>query len=109
MSGIGAENPPDGDDVCIAYLRAKAEADAAVIASERDWTVVRPARLTGEPATGRVRIDSAPLSGEIPRADLAALLAAVLGSPRAGRRILYVNGGDEPIDKALAPALTMTS
>ena len=65
--------------------------------------------LTGEPATGRVRIDSAPFSGEIPRVDLAALLAAVLGSTRAGRRILYVNGGDEPIDKALALALTMTS
>lgn len=109
LSGIGAENPPDGDDVFSAYLRAKAEADAAVIASERDWTIVRPARLTDELATGRVRIDSAPFSGEIPRADLAALLAAVLGSQRTGRRILYVNGGDEPIDKALALALATTS
>jgi hypothetical protein len=32
LSGIGVENPPDGDDVFSVYLRAKAEADAAVIA-----------------------------------------------------------------------------
>ncbi|HUE28182.1 MAG TPA: NAD(P)H-binding protein, partial [Solirubrobacteraceae bacterium] len=28
LSGIGVENPPDGDDVVAVYLRAKAEADA---------------------------------------------------------------------------------
>ncbi|HEY4746027.1 MAG TPA: NAD(P)H-binding protein, partial [Steroidobacteraceae bacterium] len=30
VSSIGAENPPDGDEVFQVYLRAKAEADAAV-------------------------------------------------------------------------------
>ena len=39
LSGIGAENPPDGDEVFSVYLRAKAEADRAVIASDRDWTI----------------------------------------------------------------------
>jgi hypothetical protein len=32
LSGIGVENPTDGDDVFSVYRRAKAEADAAVIA-----------------------------------------------------------------------------
>src|ERR1700722_8754280 len=42
ISGVGAENPPDGDDVFSVYLRAKAQADAAVQASELGWTIVRP-------------------------------------------------------------------
>lgn len=109
LSGIGVENPPDGDDGFSVYLRAKAEADAAVMASDRDWTIVRPGRLTDDSGTGRVRIDSAPFPGEIPREDLAALLAGVLGDPRAGNRILYVSGGAEPIDKALEVALTLAS
>lgn len=60
LSGIGAENPPDGDDVISVYLRAKAEADAAVMASDRHWTIMRPGGLTDEPGTGRARIESAP-------------------------------------------------
>jgi uncharacterized protein YbjT (DUF2867 family) len=60
LSGMGVENPPDGDDVFSVYLRAKAEADAAVTASNRDWTIVRPGGLTDESGTGHVRIDSAP-------------------------------------------------
>src|SRR5213592_1237730 len=46
ISAVGAENPPDGDDAFGVYLRAKAEADEAVQASDRDWTIVRPGRLT---------------------------------------------------------------
>ncbi len=106
VSAVGAEHPPDGEDVFSVYLRAKAEADAALAATDRDWTIVRPGGLTEEPGTGRVRIDSAPFRGEIPRDDVAALLAAVLRDPRAARHILYVNGGPEPIDAALENALT---
>lgn len=101
VSGIGAETPPEGDDVFSVYLRAKAEADAAVSAADRDSTIVRPGRLNDEPGTGRVRIDSAPFPGEISRDDLAVLLAGVVRDPRGGRHVLYVNGGSEPIDQAL--------
>jgi uncharacterized protein YbjT (DUF2867 family) len=106
LSAMGAEDPPDGDDGSSVYLRAKAEADAAVTASDRDWTIVRPGVLTDDPGTGRVRVDSAPFRGEIPRDDLAAVLASALHDARAGRRLLYVNAGDEPIKQALDVALT---
>jgi nucleoside-diphosphate-sugar epimerase len=101
VSSIGAEDPPAGDDVFSVYLRAKAEADAAVMATDRDWTIVRPGALSEDPGTGRVRIDSEPFRGQIPRADVAALLALVLHEPRAARHILYLNGGDDPIEAAL--------
>jgi nucleoside-diphosphate-sugar epimerase len=108
VSSVGAEHPPAGDDVFSVYLRAKAEADAAVTAADREWTVVRPGHLTEDPGTGQVRIDTSPFRGEIPRDDVAGLLAAVLHEPRATHHILYVNGGREPIEAALAGALRRT-
>ena len=38
------------------YLEAKAQADAALAASDLDWTIVRPGGLTDEPGTGRVEV-----------------------------------------------------
>ena len=101
VSSVGAENPPDGNDVFSVYLRAKAEADAAVKASGREWTIVRPGPLTDEPATGRVRIDTTPFRGEVPRDDVAELLAFVLHDPRATHKILYVGGGEQPLEEVL--------
>jgi nucleoside-diphosphate-sugar epimerase len=105
VSSVGAESPPEDDDVFSVYLRAKAEADAAVRASSRDWTIVRPGRLTDEPGKGRLRIDTEPFRGAIPREDVADVLAAVLHDPRASHRILYVNGGDESLEEALTHVL----
>jgi nucleoside-diphosphate-sugar epimerase len=101
ISAVGAEDPPDGNDVFSVYLRAKAEADAAVEASDRDWTIIRPGRLTDDPGTRRVRIDLEPYRGTIPRDDVAAVLDALLHPPRAERRVLYVNGGEDTIEEAL--------
>lgn len=105
VSAVGAERPPDGDDVFSVYLRAKAEADAAVMASDREWTIVRPGGLTDDAGTGRVRIETDAFRGQVSRDDVAEVLVAVLDEPRAARRVLYVNGGDDPVDEALANAL----
>jgi nucleoside-diphosphate-sugar epimerase len=109
VSSVGAENPPpeSDDDVFSVYLRAKAAADAAIQASDREWTIVRPGRLTDEPGTGRARIETTPFRGEVSREDVAEVLAAVLHDPRASQRILYVNGGEEPVEQALGRALDL--
>jgi nucleoside-diphosphate-sugar epimerase len=101
VSSVGAENPPAGDDVFSVYLRAKAEADRAVQASDREWTIVRPGGLTDDPGTGRARIDDEPFRGRVARDDVAAVLDALLHDPRSIRRTLYVNGGEDPIEQAL--------
>jgi len=103
VSSIGAENPPpESDDAVFSvYLRAKAAADAAVMASDRPWTVVRPGSLTDDPGTGAVRLDTDPFHGRVARDDVADVLDGVLHDPRAAHRILYVNGGDEPTAQAL--------
>jgi uncharacterized protein YbjT (DUF2867 family) len=106
VSAVGAEAPPAGDDVFSVYLRAKAAADRAVIASDRDWTVVRPGHLTNEPGTGRVRIDVEPFRGDIAREDVAAVLAALLPDSRRSRQTIYVNGGETPVAQAIAADVT---
>ena len=103
VSSVGAEAPPDGDDVFSFYLRAKADADAALRASDRDWTILRPGRLTDTPGSGRVRIDLEPFRGEIPRDDVAAVLDLLLVERGALGRVLYVNAGDASIAQALEP------
>jgi nucleoside-diphosphate-sugar epimerase len=101
ISSVGAEAPTEGDDVFSVYLRAKAEADAAVEASSRDWTIVRPGPLLDQPGSGKVRIDLAPFRGQVPRDDVAAVLDALLAKERATGRVLYVSAGDDPIEQAL--------
>jgi uncharacterized protein YbjT (DUF2867 family) len=105
VSSIGAEAPPDGDEVFAVYLRAKAEADAAVMAADLAWTVIRPVSLTDDPGTGNARIEPSPLSGSVSRDDVAETLSALLGEPRAAGHVLYVTSGDAPIRDALEQAL----
>jgi uncharacterized protein YbjT (DUF2867 family) len=107
VSSIGAENPPEGDDVFSTYLRAKAEADRALMASDRTWTVVRPVSLTDDHGTGHVRMDVERLDGKVSRDDVAAVLAAVLHEPRSMHLILYVTSGDTPVEEALTDVLAL--
>lgn len=102
VSAVGAEAPPEGDDAFSVYLRAKAEADAALQASDRAWTIVRPGGLTDDPGDGRVRIDTEPFRGRIPRDDVASVLDVLLAERRALGRVLYLNAGQVPIEQALA-------
>jgi uncharacterized protein YbjT (DUF2867 family) len=105
VSSIGAEAPPDGDDVFSVYLRAKAEADQAVMASSLAWTVVRPGPLTDAPGTGTVRLETEPFRADVTRDDVARVVGATLAEPRSAGLKLYVADGDVPVDEALAAAL----
>ena len=106
ISAGGAEDPPDGDDGLSIYLRAKADADAAVQSSDREWTILRPGPLTDDPGTGRPRLDPTPGRGTVSRDDVALVLARLLHDERSAHRVLYINGGDQPLDQALEAALS---
>jgi nucleoside-diphosphate-sugar epimerase len=104
VSSVGAESPPSGNDVFEVYLRAKAEADAAVMASDRAWVIVRPGPLTDDPGTGRVRIETDPFRDAVTRDDVAAVLAAIVADAAVDHTILYLANGDTAIEQALAGA-----
>jgi nucleoside-diphosphate-sugar epimerase len=102
VSSVGAESPPAGDGVFEVYLRAKAEADAAVTASDRAWVIIRPGPLTDDPGSGRVRIGTEPFRDVVSRDDVAAVLAAVIADAEVDRKILYLSAGEAPVEQALA-------
>jgi nucleoside-diphosphate-sugar epimerase len=102
VSSVGAESPPSGDDVFEVYLRAKAEADAAVMATDRSWVIIRPGPLTNDPGTGRVRLETEPFRDQVTRDDVAAVLASLIADPAVDRTILYLANGEEPVEQALS-------
>jgi uncharacterized protein YbjT (DUF2867 family) len=105
LSSVGAENPPNDDEIFSVYLRAKAAADAAIAASDLEWTILRPGALTDDLGTGKVRLDATSYRGEVPRDDVAATIVALLLEPRAIGRTFYVNAGPELIADAVASAV----
>ena len=102
ISSMGTDKAdPESDDVFQVYLRAKKAADDDLRARDLDWTIVRPGRLTDEPGAGRVQVGS--LSrGEIPRADVAAVIAAALRSDATVRAEFDLLSGHQTVDAALA-------
>src|SRR5882757_1122619 len=75
VSAMGAADPPaEGGDVFGEYLRAKAEADQALQRSGLDHTIVRPGGLTDDPPTGLVSVGERLDSGQVSRADVAAVI-----------------------------------
>jgi uncharacterized protein YbjT (DUF2867 family) len=104
ISSMGVDNPDDPrfDEVFSAYLRAKRAAEEDLRARDLDWTILRPGQLTDDPATGQVRLGQPPVGrGPIPRADVAALLVALLDEPRTAGLVLEAVSGDRPVADAV--------
>jgi nucleoside-diphosphate-sugar epimerase len=102
ISSMGADGyDATSDDVFQVYLRAKSEADAAVRAMDLDWTIVRPGALTDSEPDGSVTIGESVDRGSIPRADVAALVTALLVGAAGVRRQFEVTSGPTPIAEAV--------
>src|SRR3954453_17578164 len=103
VSSIGADDPSAAGEQMRPYLEAKAEADERLAESDLDWTIVRPGRLTDDPGTGLVTVTTdMSARGEIPREDVARVIAAVLGDPAAIGKTFVLISGDTPVDEAVA-------
>ncbi|MGI9083721.1 MAG: SDR family oxidoreductase [Aeromicrobium sp.] len=106
ISAINVDQPmpDDAEPVWKAYAEAKRDADAALRASGLDWTILRPGRLTDDDGTGQVTIADSVDRGEIPRADVAAVVVAVLDEPSSIGRQWDVVSGQTPVAEAVASA-----
>jgi uncharacterized protein YbjT (DUF2867 family) len=102
VSAMGARDPDLPGDGFPAYLRAKAQADAALVESGLRWTIVRPGGLVDDPGTGRVEVGEELSRGSIARDDVAAVLAAALATPATIGRAFDLIRGTTPIEEALA-------
>lgn len=102
VSSMGTDKvDPDSDDVFQVYLRAKKAADDDLRARDLDWTVVRPGRLTDDTPSGRVQVGTLP-RGEIPRADVASVLATVLTEDATIGKTFDLLAGHQTVEAALA-------
>jgi uncharacterized protein YbjT (DUF2867 family) len=104
VSSMGAGSPPQPgrDDVWAAYITAKTAAEADLRSRDLDWTILRPGHLTDDPPAGRVRLAAPPVpAGAVSRADVAAVIAALLHEPGTSHQTLELVGGDTPVAEAV--------
>lgn len=97
--------PPDTDEVWRAYVAAKADSDKVLRESGLDWTIIRPGRLTDDPATGTVSLGPDVARGDVTRADVGHVVAACLDAPNTVGVQANLVGGTTPLADAVA-ALT---
>lgn len=102
VSSMNADTPERGPENMQHYFRAKGAADNHLRATDLEYTIVRPGRLTEDEPTGQVDIaKELGRYGEIPRDDVARVLLMTLDSPNTIGRHFEVLSGKTPIEKAL--------
>jgi uncharacterized protein YbjT (DUF2867 family) len=103
VSAINVDEPvpEDASAVWRAYVEAKRDADAALRDSGLDWTIVRPGMLTDDDGTGLVDLGEDVARAEVPRADVAAVLAEVLDSGAGIGAQWNLVSGDTPVAEAV--------
>src|SRR5215468_2133319 len=95
ISTMGAGQPPrpGTDEVWAAYITAKTAAEDDLRSRDLDWTILRP---------GRIRLAPPPVPrGAVPRADAAAVIAALLDEPGTRHQTLELVGGDSLVATAV--------
>jgi uncharacterized protein YbjT (DUF2867 family) len=106
ISAINVDRPVPDDTrpVWKAYVEAKRDADIALRESGLDWTILRPGHLTDDAGTGLVTLGDSLERGDIPRADVAAVVVAALDNPVSIGRQWDLVSGQTPVDEAVASA-----
>lgn len=106
--GAGPDHGVPKNDNFYAYAEAKAAADAHLMGTQLEWTILAPGRLTLEAPTGR--IDPTPAaqrtagsSNDTSRANVALVAAQVLERAGTILRTIEFSDGEIPIEEALTP------
>lgn len=98
--GAGPDHGVAPDNPFYAYAEAKAAADEHLRASDLEWTVLGPSALTLDEATGSIHVGREG-SGQVSRANVAAVIAATIAEDATVRRTIEFHDGDTPIADAL--------
>lgn len=100
VSALKAEDRAAWPDKMKPYYVAKHHADRLLEESGLTYTIVRPGALTDDAGTGKVQAGEVS-TGEIPRADVAAFLAHVIGHDAAYNKAIDLVKGDTAIEDTL--------
>ena len=83
------------------YMRVKRKADNALVASGLEWVILRPGTLISEDGDGLINANLAIPYGPVARGNVAAMLAALIGTPSIRREIIELTDGDVPVKDAV--------
>ena len=86
------------------YYVAKHYADRILQQSDLDYTILRPGTLKNEAGTGKITTTNARENKDVPRADVAATVVAVLRDDSTVGKVITFNRGDTSIAQAVARA-----
>lgn len=109
ISAMGTGEPlaPGGDEVWTAYLEAKTQAEDDLRSRDLDWTILRPGRLVDSAPAGSVTLSSGKVDRDsIARADVAAVIAALLPAANTVHTTLELVEGPTPIADAVAEIIS---
>ena len=95
----GEQSPGPGFE---RYMAAKRTADVHLAGTDLDWLIIRPGTLTDDPGTGRVEAAVAVTYGDVPRADVAAVIAHAVFDPSVNRLAVEVTAGPQTVQGALS-------
>ncbi|MFB9861221.1 SDR family oxidoreductase [Salinicoccus siamensis] len=102
LSSMGADQPKESDEKMKFYLYAKHRADEYLKSSGLDYTILRPGMLKNEAGTSKVRLfEGGTEMGEVPREDVANVLAHIVDAAKPENKTYYVLEGDTPVEDTL--------
>ncbi|KKD45878.1 SDR family oxidoreductase [Listeria seeligeri] len=99
VSSYGADNPENGPESLVHYLKAKAKADEALKSSGLDYTIIRPVGLSDDAGTGKVAEVSGAPKTSIPREDVASFITEALSQKSSIHQTYTIESGETPISK----------
>jgi len=102
VSSTGADPDHEGDEIFDVYLRAKGKADRDLVESGLDYTIVKPVHLTNGKGSRSVSVGEKAEQPEIPREDVAGVLAEVLRVDSTIGKAFEVSRGEVGIKQAVA-------
>lgn len=84
------------------YYRQKRAANKALRDSSLDWTIIEPGELTEGKGTGKITLSEASIEQKsVSRADVAAVVVAVLHEPKTIGRAFQLTSGSTAIEAAV--------
>ncbi len=100
VSALQAHKRENWNEHILPYYVAKHYADRMLLASNLNYTIIRPGGLTDETATGRIQLGENLTRGFIPRGDVAKVIAASLDDSRTYKRSFDLVSGEEQLPEA---------
>ncbi|PRO66109.1 SDR family oxidoreductase [Alkalicoccus urumqiensis] len=101
VSAIQAHNRKNWSEKIRHYFAAKHYADRMLMNSSLNYTIVRPGGLENEPGTGKVSAGENLDRANIPREDVASVLAAAISNENTYRKGFDLVSGEHSIEDAL--------